>query len=215
VATWFSLAVGSLPALAQNWQPVSRAIEPGRSWRIVTGPQIVEQARQSGQFSWQVETAQQQQSSEDEDSAPRTSYTKPWIFGVGGGLRVGAGEPTYPMLYGRLGRKLSDDVALSLRPRYIFGNSDSLGIPNDQGAFQMPLTLDLRPDYWISPYVGVGLATNTDSSGATDAMVSLGADVRLGESFSLDLGMNYVFQSQSVDSDRGDLELTSVLYLRF
>lgn len=140
---------------------------------------------------------------------------RPWIVGVGGGARIGSGEPTYPMVYGRVGRMLNPDVALSLRPRYIFGNSDQLGRSNSEGAFQMPLTLDFKPSTWLSPYLGAGIATNTDSTGQTNGMLSVGADISLSRNLAIDLGMNYILQPNSIDSTNGDFEFTSVLYLRF
>lgn len=139
----------------------------------------------------------------------------PWILGVGGGARIGVGEPTYPMIYSRIGRIVGSDVALSLRPRYVFGNSDLQGNANKQGAFQIPLTVDLVPNHWISPYLGGGIATATDSTNKTDSMLSIGADLQLGSNISLDLGLNYIFQSRSTDSNQRDVELTSVIYLRF
>ena len=154
------------------------------------------------------------------DEQPASEPTKPapqspWILGIGGGARIGAGEPTYPMVYGRLGRMVHRDASLSLRPRYIFGNSDQQGQSNREGAFQMPLTLDLKPTNWLSPYLGGGIATNTDSTGKTDGMFSMGVDISINRNLAIDIGMNYIFQSSSVDSNKGDFEFTSVLYLRF
>lgn len=138
-----------------------------------------------------------------------------WIVGVGAGARIGAGEPTYPMVYGRLGRKLDRTTSLSLRPRYIFGNSDLLGRSNSQGAFQMPLTLDVKATSWLTPYAGGGIATNTDSTGQTNGMLSLGADISLSRNLAIDLGVNYIIQPASIDSNGRDFEFNSVLYLRF
>jgi outer membrane protein W len=139
----------------------------------------------------------------------------PWILGIGGGARIGFGEPTYPLIYGRLGRIVNEDVAISLRPRYIFGNIDEQGKSNNEGAFQMPLTVNLKPTSWLSPYLGVGIATNTDSTGKTDAMVSLGADISLSRNIAIDLGLNYIFQSSSLDTNNRDLELDALIYWRF
>ena len=79
----------------------------------------------------------------------------------------------------------------------------------------MPLTLDLKPTSWLSPYLGLGIATNTDSTGKTDAMMSLGADISLSRNISIDLGLKYIFQSSSVDSNNRDLELDAMVYWRF
>ena len=110
---------------------------------------------------------------------------------------------------------LDGNTSLSLRPRYIFGNSDLQGKSNSEGAFQMPLTLDLKPTSWLSLCLGGGFATNTDSPGKTNGMVSLGADIMISSNVVIDLGLSYIFQSSSLDSDNGDLEFTTVLYLRF
>lgn len=136
-----------------------------------------------------------------------------WIVGIGGGANIGFGEPTYGTVYGRLGYQFNKDLGLSIRPAYIFGNSDQSGKSNNEGAFQMPLTLDLVPDFWISPYGGVGIATNTDSNGKVEAMLSGGVDFRLAKNVVLTVGLNYVFQSD--DNDNRDVSAVSVLYFRF
>jgi hypothetical protein len=137
-----------------------------------------------------------------------------WIVGAGGGARLGVGgEPTYPMVYGRLGRRLGDDLGISLRPSYIFGNSDSAGERNNEGAFQMPLTLDFAPDSFASPFFGVGIATNTDSNGKTEPMVSVGMDLNITDNLTLAAAITYIFQRE--DQDGRDVEALTVLYLRF
>lgn len=136
-----------------------------------------------------------------------------WIGGIGGGARIGIGEPTFGMVYGRLGHELNKNVSLSLRPAYVFGNSDGQGTRNNQGAFQMPLTLDIQPNAKVSPYIGAGIATNTDSNGNTQAMVSAGVDISVAKHISLVAGLNYIIQSS--DSDGRDLEALTALYFRF
>ena len=149
----------------------------------------------------------------DQLKPPAQTSLSPWIVGLGGGARIGIGEPTFGMVYGRIGREISKEAALSLRPAYIFGNSDSAGVSNNQGAFQMPLTLDLYPNNPISPYAGVGVATNTDSEGNANAMVTAGLDINLVKHLSLGLGINYIFQNS--DQDNKDVEAFTVLYYRF
>jgi opacity protein-like surface antigen len=139
----------------------------------------------------------------------------PWIIGFGGGARIGIGEPTYPEVYGRLSRIIDQNIAISVRPRYIFGNVDRQGRSNSDGAFQLPLTLDLKPLSWFSPYLGGGIATNTDTSGKTDGMLSLGADISISRKLSLDIGINYIFQSNTFDNNNRDIEFSTVLYYRF
>ena len=139
----------------------------------------------------------------------------PWIVGIGGGARIGSGEPTYPLIYGRLERILDKNVAISLRPRYIFGNSDLQGQSNNEGAFQMPLTFDLKPTFWLSPYLGGGIATNTDSTGKTNGMMSLGADISINRNVAIDLSINYIFQSYTDDNNNRDIEFNTLIYWRF
>ena len=136
-------------------------------------------------------------------------------MGLGGGVRIGIGydEPTDGMVYGRIGREIGKDAALSLRPAYIFGNVGPDGSSNNQGAFQMPLTLDIYPNSPVSPYAGVGVATNTDSNGNADAMITAGLDINLVKHLSLSLGLNYIFEGS--DEDNKDVEAFTVLYYRF
>ena len=77
----------------------------------------------------------------------------------------------------------------------------------------MPLTLDIYPNSPVSPYAGVGVATNTDSNGNADAMITAGLDINLVKHLSLSLGLNYIFEGS--DQDNKDLEAFTVLYYRF
>jgi hypothetical protein len=161
----------------------------------------------------EAEETRQAQAEELMQAAVMPERPRNWIVGAGGGARIGIGEPTYPMVYGRLGHWLSDDLALSLRPSYVFGNSDSEGKRNNQGAFQMPLTLDLAPDALLSPFFGLGIATNTDSNGKTEPMASLGVDLNITRNLSIAAAINVIYQRD--DDDRRDVEALTVLYLRF
>jgi opacity protein-like surface antigen len=160
--------------------------------------------------------ANQNQSASDSgpDQLDSLFSQKPkWFFGIGGGARIGIGEPTYPMVYGRIGRRFGNDLALSIRPGYIFGNSDSQGKSNSEGAFQMPLTLDFAPDQSFSPFIGAGIATNTDSNGKTEPLFTAGVDIRITSNLSFAASINVVYQSS--DEDNRDVEALTVLYFRF
>ena len=134
-------------------------------------------------------------------------------MGLGGGVNIdNYGGPTNGIVYGRIGREIGKDAAISLRPAYIFGNVGSDGSSNNQGAFQMPLTLDLFPNTPFSPYAGVGVATNTQSDGNADTMITAGLDINLVKHLSLSLGLNYIFIS---DHNNRDIEAFTVLYYRF
>lgn len=196
----------------------TQAPAPGPQWNTVTATEAAARG-----ISWQttspgdqpISPARVDSDQEAPQAAPptRPAPANPWIVGIGGGARIGAGEPTYPMIYGRVGRAINDKASISLRPRYIFGNSDQQGRSNNEGAFQMPLTLDLKLTTWLNPYVGGGIATNTDSTGKTQGMLSFGTDIFITNNLAIDLGMNYILQT--ADSDNRDIEFTSVLYLRF
>ena len=185
------------------------------SWQIVTPLDQVALDGSAKQPSGSNSSADPSTPDAASPDPEKSVQQNPWILGIGGGARIGIGEPTYPVIYGRLGRIIDKNVAISLRPRYIFGNIDRKGNSNNEGAFQMPLTVDLKPTSWLSPYLGFGIATNTDSTGKTNAMMSLGADISLSRNISIDLGLNYIFQSSNLDTNNRDLELGALIYWRF
>jgi opacity protein-like surface antigen len=210
------------PIPAPTWELGQPAADkPGTTWEK-TSPIPTESSP-----NWQLAPAGDQvapqakpQPEPDEQPSGQARVTaqtslSPWILGLGGGLRIGIGndEPTFGMVYGRVGREVGKDAAISLRPAYVFGNVDSSGSSNSQGAFQMPLTLDLYPNSQFSPYAGVGVATNTDSNGNTDAMITAGLDINLVKHLSFSLGINYIIETS--DQDNRDVEAFTVLYYRF
>jgi opacity protein-like surface antigen len=200
-----------------QWATTSTAELAGKplAWTILSPSEARVEAAGSGQQAGSTTPADPTPTASPSTEPAKTNQQNPWIIGIGGGARIGAGEPTYPMVYGRLGRMLDKNASLSLRPRYIFGNSDLQGRSNNEGAFQMPLTLDLKATSWLNPYLGGGIATNTDSTGKTNGMLSAGTDILINPYLAIDLGVNYIFQSNSSDANNGDFEFTSVLYLRF
>jgi hypothetical protein len=144
----------------------------------------------------------------------QAAQRNPWIIGIGAGAAFEP-DPIFPLVYARIGRFVSRSASMSLRPRYIFGTTDLQGKANSEGVFQMPLTLDLQVTPWLSPYLGGGVSTNTDNTGRANGMVSLGADISISRNLSMDISVNYIVQPNANDSNGGDFELTSVLYLRF
>jgi hypothetical protein len=101
------------------------------------------------------------------------------IYGIGGGVNFGSDLPTSGVFTGRIGYKLNETLAVSLRPSVIFGNRDVLGRYNVQTSLQLPLTLDLFRRSVFSPYLGGGIATNTYSTGQTNAMLTGGVDLNI------------------------------------
>lgn len=148
------------------------------------------------------------------NSEQSVSIQKPWTYGFGGGVRFGAGEPTNAVITGRIAYNANESIAVSLRPSYIFGNRDLQGVDNNQGSFEMPLTLDLFPRSAVSPYLGAGIATNTDSSGSVNPMISGGLDINLTSYLAVGLNLNYIFQNQLDDADT-DWEAMTLIYLKF
>jgi hypothetical protein len=135
------------------------------------------------------------------------------IYGIGGGVNFGSDLPTSGVFTGRIGYKLNETLAVSLRPSVIFGNRDVLGRYNGQTSFQLPLTLDLFRRSVVSPYLGGGIATNTYSTGQTNAMLTGGVDVNITQNVTLGFNVNYVFLPEGVTFDA--LQAMTLLYLKF
>jgi hypothetical protein len=223
----------SQPGSRPSPEIVSMEVTPESSpprWELVE-PEAATPSNVSSQLAWELlppgeeftearlareleeDRATQAEAEALAEAAMRPGRPRPWIMGLGGGARIGIGDPTFPMVFGRLGRRLNEDLAISLRPGYIFGNSDSEGNRNNEGAFQMPLTLDFAPDGLFSPFFGLGIATNTDSNGKTEPMVSAGVDLNITPNLSIAASINVVYQSG--DEDSRDVEALTVLYFRF
>lgn len=138
------------------------------------------------------------------------------IFGVGGGVRAGTytGDPTNAVLTTRFGYKLDDNFSLSLRPTNIFSSYDNNNNGNfwNNNEFRIPLTVDLFHGFFLSPYIGGGIATNADGLGYTDGMFTGGLDVNVTKYLTIGLNVNYIYQSNIDDTD---WEALGMLYLRF
>jgi hypothetical protein len=192
------------------WQPVARE-DPVALWQPVPDVLAVQ-----GIFA----PAPADFNPAEQAASPRTSlpYEDPGFFGIGGGVRWGqaggvdSGEPTSGVLTGRVAYKIGENFSVSLRPSYIFGNRDLQGRDNNEGEFQMPLTFDLFRKATVSPYLGAGIATNTDSTGATNPMLTGGLDINITRNLVLGLNLNYIFQTDIGDTD---WQAMSLLYLRF
>jgi opacity protein-like surface antigen len=135
------------------------------------------------------------------------------IYGIGGGVNFGSDLPRSGVFTGRVGYKLNESMAVSLRPSVIFGNRDVLGKYNGETSFQLPLTLDLFRQSVVSPYLGGGIATNTYSTGQTNAMLTGGIDLNVTQNVTLGFNVNYVFLPNNVTFDA--LQAMTLLYLKF
>lgn len=140
------------------------------------------------------------------------------IFGVGGGVRAGVytGDPTNALLTTRFGYKLNDNFSLSLRPTNIFSsyNNNNSNDNNffSNNEFRAPVTLDLFHGFFLSPYIGGGIATNADGLGYTDGMFTGGLDINITKYLTIGLNVNYIYQNNIDDTD---WEALGMLYLRF
>lgn len=140
------------------------------------------------------------------------------IFGVGGGMRAGVytGDPTNAVLTTRFGYKLDDNFSLSLRPTNIFSGYNNNNNNNNNffynNEFRVPLTFDLFHSTLLSPYIGGGIATNTDGLGYTDGMFTGGLDINITKNLTIGLNVNYIYQTNIDDTD---WEALGMLYLRF
>lgn len=146
-------------------------------------------------------------------------YQSRGIYGIGGGIRAGmyTGDSTAGMITGRLGYKLDDNFSLSLRPSGIFGPNNDNGNNNNNNdynglEFRLPLTFDLFYNSLFSPYLGGGIATNTDNLGYTDGMLTGGLDINVTKWITIGLNVNYIFQTNIDDTD---WEALGMVYLRF
>lgn len=141
------------------------------------------------------------------------------IFGVGAGVRAGVytGDPTNALLTTRFGYKLDNNFSLSLRPTTIFSDYSNNNNNNNNNFFnnselRLPLTLDLFHSTLFSPYIGGGVATNTDGLGYTDGMFTGGLDINITKYLTVGLNVNYIYQTNIDDTD---WEALGMLYLRF
>lgn len=137
-----SLSLATLPAVAaepSGWSlipypsvlptsTINRGQPPGQGWSTIDTESLT--ADQPSE----LKTPSTNPANSQRQAGEKPAAMTPWIIGVGGGARIGIGEPTFAEAYGRVGYLLSDDIGLSLRPRYIAGNSDLAGQRNGQGA---------------------------------------------------------------------------------
>ena len=92
-------------------------------------------------------------------------------------------------------------VGLSGRPAIFLGKYTEL-------RFALTGEKEISPGW--TPFFGGGVATNTDGTGETNPMLSGGVDVQLGERFVLNIGGNFIFQS-----DDRERELTATVNYMF
>jgi hypothetical protein len=111
---------------------------------------------------------------------------------IGVGLRGGFNDETAAVIHAKL--KVADfgEISLSSRPAVFLGN---------ESEFRWALTGEGEIAPHLSPFLGGGLAINTDSSGAVDPMVSAGLDIQVAEHLVIEVGGNLIFEANDTDTE--------------
>jgi hypothetical protein len=111
---------------------------------------------------------------------------------VGVGVRGGFGDDTDAIVNAKF--KITDfgGVSLSGRPAVFLG---------DYTEFRLSLTGEREIAPGWAPFLGGGLATNTDKSGEVNPMLTAGLDVQVSDRFVLQVGGNLIFQSNDTDKE--------------
>lgn len=111
---------------------------------------------------------------------------------VGAGVRTGLGDPTSAVINAKVRLTTFDNASLSIRPEVFLG---------DITEVRLPLTLETEIVTGLSPYIGGGIAINTDGLNQIDPMVTGGLDTSLANNLVLKLEVNLVFQTNINDTD--------------
>jgi len=85
-----------------------------------------------------------------------------------------------------------NDASFSVRPGLFLG---------DVTEFRLPLTVEAEIAPGFSPYIGGGIAVNTDGLNKIDPMIMGGLDTSLTTNLVLKLELNLIFQTNINDSD--------------
>jgi hypothetical protein len=118
-------------------------------------------------------------------------FAKPIDNYIGVGARAPLQDDLSLILNAKL--KIADlgGVSFSGRPAIFLGNST-------ESRFSLTGEKEISPGW--TPFFGGGVATNTDQSGETNLMLSTGVDIQVSEKLVLNIGGNWIFQSD--DNDR-------------
>lgn len=102
---------------------------------------------------------------------------------------------------------LQDPLSLIINAKFKivdFGGVSFSGRPaiflGEYTESRFSLTGEMQTGSNWAPFLGAGLATNTDRSGETNSMVSAGVDIGISEKLVFSVGGNWIFQAD--DNDR-------------
>jgi hypothetical protein len=111
---------------------------------------------------------------------------------IGVGVRGGLNDDAVGVINAKF--KIIDlgEVSLSGRPAVFLG---------DYTELRLALTSEKEIIPGWSPFVGGGLATNTDRSGETNFMLTAGLDFKINERLVIQSSGNYIFQSNDTDAE--------------
>jgi hypothetical protein len=111
---------------------------------------------------------------------------------VGAGLRAGLNDDTAAVVNAKVKVLDLGDISLSGRPALVIGNAAELRLAvTGEG--------DIVPR--VSPYLGGGIAINTDGNGDTDPLLTTGLDVKVIKKVVIQVGSNFIFKSNDTDAE--------------
>jgi hypothetical protein len=111
---------------------------------------------------------------------------------VGVGVRGGLGDDTDAIVNTKF--KITDfgGISLSSRPAILFG---------DYTELRLSFTGEKEIVPGWSPFIGGGVAANTDRNREINPMLTAGLDVQVSNRFVLQVGGNLIFQSSDTDKE--------------
>ncbi len=116
-------------------------------------------------------------------------------YSVGAGVRTGFNDGTSFAIDGKVPltqfKIQGNGLGVSLRPAVIFG---------DETELRAAATVDASVSK-LTPYGGVGLAYNTDSTGDVSPMLSAGLEFDVQRNAAIRLNGNYIFQDGDTDAE--------------
>lgn len=121
-----------------------------------------------------------------------SALADPADYFLGAGARAGFNDETAAVINAKV--KVADfgEISLSGRPAIFLGS---------ETEFRLALTGEGEIAPNCSPFVGGGLAVNTDGSGNVDPMLSAGVDFQLAKQVVMQVGGNFIFEANDTDTE--------------